>query len=178
MFPKGLDSMHYARPLLPILIALTAAACARQQPAYYVTDSATGERIATAQQDAPQGERGLFASTGLFTRNTPQSGGYVSYADARPQNKPATNRGLIGGQSNARAYVYQQPMSQTYAPRTYSHPPPPHQVPQAYAQQPVIMSYRQPQQAPQAYRPQPAPQTRPAPQPQPAGYYAESYRWY
>ncbi len=41
--------MRYASLLPPLILALTVAACARQQPAYYVTNSATGQRVATGQ---------------------------------------------------------------------------------------------------------------------------------
>ncbi len=159
--------MRHARPLLPILFALAAGACARQQPAYYVTDSATGQRVPTAQQDAPQHERGVFTSSGSFSLSAPRSSGY--YADAQAQSQPGTDRGVIGGHSNAPVYAYQPPATQAN-----SYRPPPRQ---AYAQQPETMSYRPPQaQAPQVYAPQPAPTMyRP---PQPAGYYGERYRWY
>ena len=50
--------------LWPVLIALTAGACARQQPAYYV-DSVTGQPVAMAQtpQPAPQQTAALDGSS-------------------------------------------------------------------------------------------------------------------
>ena len=42
--------MRIARFLLPLTVALAAAACARQQAAYYVTDPQTGQPVPVVQQ--------------------------------------------------------------------------------------------------------------------------------
>ena len=42
--------MRYARFILPTLLALTAAACARKQPVYYVMDPSTGQPVPVVQQ--------------------------------------------------------------------------------------------------------------------------------
>ncbi len=150
--------MRPTRLLLPALLALTVAACASQQPAYYVTDAATGQPVAAAAQGGPHGERGLFGSNASQMGATSRS----AYA-AAPQSEADTggrglfNSDLFGSHSRAPVYAYQP-----QAPQTYSYQPPPQQT---YAQQ---SQYRPPQQVQQAY----------APQPQPAGYYTERYRWY
>lgn len=158
--------MRHARLLLPILLALTAAACARQEPSYYVTDSMTGQRVATGQQAARQNARGRFGSS------APQ--GAASYAYAAPQPQKSTGRGLFNSDlfstpSRAPTYAYEP-----QAPQTYSYRPP--QPAQAIQQapQPGVMQYHPPQPMPQAYAQQPYY----PPQPQPTGYYAERYRWY
>jgi hypothetical protein len=177
--------MRHTPLLLPALLALTVTACARQQPAYYVTDSATGRRITTAQQGAPERERGLFTSTGLFTSSTPWARGY---ADVQPQSRPKTNRGLFGARSDTPTHTYLAPAPQIYPPQSYSYRPPRQQAamppsstmqyrpPQpthhAYGPPPMTMRYRSPQPVQQAY----ARQLDRAPQP--AGYDAERYGWY
>ena len=166
--------MRHVRLLLPILLALTAAACARQQPAYYVTDAATGQRVSTAPQGASHGQRGQMAS------GAPQASTYGRSAYAAQTSKASSGRGLFnsdlfGSRSSAPVYAY-QPQAQSS--QTYSYRPP---AQQAYTPQPATtMQYRPPQPAPQTYaRPVYAqqPYYRPA-QPQPAGHYAERYRWY
>ena len=143
--------MRHARLLLPLLLALTGAGCASQKPAYYVTDSATGQRVPVAQQGATGGARGLF------TESAPQAS--PSYAYAAPQAQANTggrglfNSDLFGGHSSAPVYAYQAP------------------APQNYAYQPQQPGYAQPAPAP-VYQPQPAYR------PQPTGYYAERYGWY
>lgn len=157
--------MRHARLLLSALLALTTAACASQKPAYYVTDAATGQRIATAQQGASGDQRGLLSSR--------QAGGAHAYAATQGQadsggrglfNSDVFSSGLFSGRSRAPVYAYQP---QPQPPQTYSYQPPPQQT---YAQ-PATMQYGPP---PQAYAQQPYQQ----PQPRPAGYYAERYRWY
>jgi hypothetical protein len=188
--------MRYASLLPPLIIALTVTACARQQPAYYVTDARTGQRIATGQQGASQDNRGLMGG------GEAQASGYNSYASAAPQQQDDSGRGLFNShvfrsnwfsrQSSAPTYAVQPQAPQTYAARTYPSPAsaspthaPPASASRTYA--PQTYSYRPPQQqayvqppaAPQYRPPQPAPQQyyRP-PQPQPTGYYAPQYRLY
>jgi hypothetical protein len=157
LIAKGLDSMRHTRLLLPTLLALTVGACASQQPAYYVTDAATGQPVAAAQNTA-HGDRGLFGSSAPQFGATSRS----AYA-AAPQSEADTggrglfNSDLFSSHSRAPVYAYQPQQ-----PQTYSYQPPPQQ---AYAQQ---SQYRPPQPVQQTY----------APQPQPAGYYTERYRWY
>ncbi len=145
--------MRHTRLLLPLLLALTAAGCASQKPAYYVTDSATGQRVPVAQQNATGGARGLF------TESAPQAS--APYAYAAPQAQSNTrgrglfNSDLFGSHSSAPVYAYQAP--QAPAPQTYAYQPQP-----AYVQA----------------APAPAYQQQPAYRPQPTGYYAERYGWY
>jgi len=176
--------MRYASLLPPLLVALSVAACAQQQPAYYVTDSVTGQRVSTGQQAAPGSRRGLLAASGS------QASGYNSYASAAPHRQESSDRGLFNSnvfrsnwfsrRSSPPTYVVRPQAPQTYAPRTYAsrtHTPqtysyqPPQQ--QAYAQRPTTMQYRPPQPAPQRYTPQQY--YRP---PQPTAYYAPQYRLY
>lgn len=172
--------MRHASLLLPVVLALAAAGCARQQPAYYVTDSMTGQRVSTDQQNAPDGRRVPLAADGSHAT------GYNSYASKSPQRQESTGRGLFnsgvfnsntfnldnfGTSSPAPTSTYQVQVPRRYAPQTYSYQPPP----QAYAQQPATMQYRPPQPVPRGYGPQRyygRPQTRPA------SYYAERYGWY
>ena len=154
--------MRHTRLLLPVLLALAVGACASQQPAYYVTDAATGQRVAAAPQNTQPAERGLFGSS------APQAGASYAYAAPQPQESPGRglfNSDIFGSRSSAPVYAYQP-----QAPQTYSYQPTPRQ---AYAQQPATTRYRPPQPMQQAYaQPVYAPPT------QPAGYYAERYRWY
>lgn len=167
--------MRHTRLLLPILFALMVAACAREQPAYYVTDSLTGQRVASGQQADTANKRGLLDK---------QSSGARSYAYAPKQRQASSGRGLFnsdvfGSSSPAPVYAYRQP-TQTYAyqpPRQAQAAQPVQQASRPVPQQSGVMQYRPPQPyAQQAYAAQ-QPYYRP-PQPQPAGYYAERYRWY
>ncbi|MEJ2624583.1 MAG: hypothetical protein P8Z80_08615 [Pseudolabrys sp.] len=155
--------MRYASLLPPLIIALTVAACARQPPAYYVTDARTGQRVATGQ---------------------PQTSGYNSYATRQRQDD--SDRGLFNShvfrsswfsrQTPAPTYAVQPRRtygSHAYTPQTYSYQPP-HQQP--YAQRPTAAPYRQQQPATMQYRP-PQPYNQP-PQAQPTNYYAPRYRLY
>ena len=147
--------MRHARLLLPLLLAITAAGCANQKPAYYVTDLATGQRVPVAQQGASGGARGLF------TESAPQASPRYAYAapqaEAKGGGRGLFNSDLFGARSSAPVYAYQAP--QAPAPQTYAYQPQP--------------AYAQPAPAP-AYQPQPQPAYRP----QPTGYYAERYGWY
>jgi len=174
--------MRYATLLPPLLLALTVAGCASQQPSYYVTDAATGQRVSTGQQAAPYDRRGLLAA------GKAQASGYNSYASDAPQRQDGSDRGLFNSddfqsnwfsrRSSAPTYVAQPQVSQTRAPQTYAYQPPPQQQAyaqplqqQAYVQQPTTMQYRPPQPAPQPYTP---PQYYRQPQPQQTGYYTAS----
>ena len=186
--------MRYASLLPPLIIALTVAACARQQPAYYVTDSRTGQRIATGQQATSDSRRGLLGA------GEAQASGYNSYASATPQRQESSGRGLFNShvfgssefrtssfsrQSPAPTYAVQPQASQTYgsqtyasrtyAPQSYSYRPPQQQ---AYVQQPATTQYRRPQPAPQQYTRQPYTQRQYYRQPQPTGYYPTRYGVY
>lgn len=168
--------MRHARSLPPILLALTVAACARQQTSYYLADAATGRHVSTAQQSASGRARGMFAQSTLQTTAS------RSYAYAPAERQTSGGRGLfnsdiVGSSSPAPSHVYRRQTVQTYAYR------PPQQARSAQqanqqASQPVIMQYHPPQPARQVYAQQTAAMPYRQPQPQPAGYYAERYRWY
>lgn len=169
--------MRPTRLLLPALLALMAAACSSQKPAYYVTDAATGQRIATGQQSAAGDQRGLLSSSasGAYAYAAPEGQASRGGRGLFNSNGSGTfSSGLFSRRSSAPVYRYQP---QPQRPQTYSYQPPPQQTysyrppqRQAYPQQATTMQYSAPQQAyaQQPYRP---------PQP-PAGYYAERYRWY
>ncbi len=170
--------MRYASLLPPLLLALTVAACARQQPAYYVTNSVTGQRVSSGQQASPNDGRGLMAAGGS------QASGANSYASAAPEQAGNSSRGLFNSDtfdsgafqtswferpSRAPTYAVQaqpQPQAQytpqpqpQYAPQTYSYQPPrqPAYAPRhTYAQQPAYtqqQTYAQPQPATMQYHP-------------------------
>ncbi len=163
--------MRHPRLLLPVLLALATAACSSQKPDFYVTDSATGQRVATGPQNTPLGERGFFSSS------SSRAGGAYAYA-ATPTRTDAGGRGLLNSdifssRSHAPVYVYP---AQPQPPQTYSYHPPPQQT---YAPPASNMQYRPPQPARQPYAQQPyQPPQHYQQQPQRGGYYAERYRWY
>lgn len=190
--------MRYASLLPPLILALTVAACARQQPAYYVTDSRTGQRIATGQQTASDNQRGLLGA------GKTQESGYNSYASATPQQQQSSGRGLFNSdvfdssdfQSNwfsrqasaptypaqpqpAQTYGTQSYGSQTYGAQTYRTQASGARTyaPQTYSYQPPQQQAYAQQQAAQPYRPPQQPYYR-QPQAQPTGYYAPQYRLY
>lgn len=112
--------MRGARSLLPLLIALTAAACARQQPTYYVIDPNTGQPVAVMQQPAMESAP-LYAQQPQYaqrpaSQTTPGRGLYEPYQYAQPsyqqpavqQQAPATGRGLL---NSSRTTVYGQPQA-------------------------------------------------------------------
>jgi polysaccharide export outer membrane protein len=138
--------MRPAKFLLPLAAALALAACARQQPAYYVMDPQTGQQVpvvqqysgpqqyvqaqATQQQYTPpqyQAPAQSSAARGFF--NSAQS----SYA--QPQYAPAAQgqgRGLFGGgaaqpqytppqQSYVLQYQPQQPYAGAYQAAPYAY---------------------------------------------------------
>src|ERR1051325_762184 len=118
--------MRTAKFLLPLVAALVVAACARQQPAYYVMDPQTGQQVpvvqqysgpqqyvqaqATPQQYAPtqyQAPAQPSGARGFFNPAQP------SYA--QPQYAPAPQspgRGLFGG--GAAQPQYAPPPAQSY----------------------------------------------------------------
>src|SRR4051794_18197580 len=138
--------MRPAKFLLPLAAALALAACARQQPAYYVMDPQTGQQVpvvqqysgpqqyvqaqATQQQYAPpqyQAPAQPGAARGFFNSAQP------SYA--QPQYAPAAQaqgRGLFGGgaaqpqyappqQSYVLQYQPQQPYARQYQAAPYAY---------------------------------------------------------
>lgn len=126
--------MRGARFLLPLLAALAAAGCARQQQAYYIIDPQTGQPIPVVAQQQPQYAQQI--SQPAYA----QSG----YQQPAPQAAPAQDtRGLFS-------------RSPAYAQQSYAQQPAYAQQPvyaqQTYGQQPVYpqQTYQQP-----AYRPQP-----------------------
>jgi Polysaccharide biosynthesis/export protein/SLBB domain len=125
--------MRVARILLPILIAFAAAACARQQQAYYVIDPATGQPVPVVQQysrgayqqsyaqqpQAPsQDAQSSNTSRGLFSSPQAAQQAYASpqYAeqtypqnDAQPQYRPSTGRGLFNTRHRSAQPQHAQP---------------------------------------------------------------------
>ena len=88
--------MRVTRLMYPLLVALAAAGCARQQQATYVIDPATGQPIPVVQQySAPQN---AYAQAGY------QGAYQAGYPQAQPGYAQAGGRGLF----NARA-SYAQP---------------------------------------------------------------------
>ena len=121
--------MRYARFILPILLALIAAACARKQPVYYIMDPSTGQPVPVVQQYGqraqPQYAQDPYAR-GYATRQP---------AYAQPQQTDRGGRGLFSSRSSAPSYSYQP----QYAQQSYAQ--------QRYGQQSYVMQYRPPRQA-------------------------------
>ena len=136
--------MRVARILLPILIALAAAACARQQQAYYVVDPASGQPAPVAQQYgrsvyqpsyAQQPAQSQYAQSGDNSRrlfSSPQAAqqAYASsqYAeqtypqnDTQPQYGPSTGRGLFNARRPSAQPQYAPTPQQSYV--LQYHPP-------------------------------------------------------
>lgn len=142
--------MRRARFFLPVLLALTAAACAReQQSSYYIMDPATGQPVPVVQQ-YPQPQFGQYAQQqGQYAQQQyaqPQYGQPGQYAQATygqpayapPQHKAqGSKRGLFNQQRRRTGYAQQPYAQQPYygGPQIYQQP---------YAQQPHQQSYRQP----------------------------------
>ncbi len=128
--------MRYARFILPTLLALTAAACARQQPVYYVMDPSTGQPVPVVQQYAQTG----YAQSG---QQTQYAQGYAAQQSSSPepaQQNENGGRGLFSSHSNPPAYTYQpQYGRQDYAQSVTAQTPHPRQS--------YVLQYQPPQQA-------------------------------
>lgn len=129
--------MRRARLFLPVLLALTAAACAReQQPAYYVIDPATGQPVPVVQHYTPP----QYGAYGQYVQPS-----YGQPAYTQPQAPHNEKRGLLTAPRRDRGYAA-QPYPQPYGAR---------QVYQPYSGQPYYggQSYQGSQQpyAQQAY---------------------------
>jgi protein involved in polysaccharide export with SLBB domain len=113
--------MRVARLMVPILVALLAAACARQQPSYYVVDPQTGQSVPVVQQySGPE----QYVQAQQYGQ--PQ---YAQPAPAQPQYAQGGNRGLFGSlQGDYAQPQYAQPQ---YAPQTQYAPQPQYAPPQA-----------------------------------------------
>ena len=131
--------MRRARYFLPVLLALTAAACAReQQSAYYVIDPATGQPVPVVQQYAqPQYGQPQYAQA-QYGQYAQTSYGQPAYAQPAYQSQnTSTKRGLFTGRSR-----------QNYAPQPYVQQS--YGGPQVYYQQPYAQQRYQSRQQPYA----------------------------
>jgi polysaccharide export outer membrane protein len=139
--------MRGARYLLPVLIAFTAAACAREPAAtYYVVDPATGQPVAMMQQPAMQTQP-VYAQAPQYqpslAQSTPGRGLYVSqpvYAQPQVVQQPvqqpaqvAQGRGLMNSQAGA-TFFQAQPQSSSSGRGLFGG-----SQPQAYTQQPQVV---------------------------------------
>lgn len=96
--------MRVARLMVPILVALLAAACARQQPAYYVMDPQTGQPVPVVQQYS-----GAEQYVQAQQYGQPQ---YAQPAPAQPRYAQSGNRGLFGSlQGDYAQPQYAQPQN-------------------------------------------------------------------
>jgi polysaccharide export outer membrane protein len=129
--------MRVARILLPTLIALAAAACARQQQAYYAVDPTTGQPAPVARQYsqgayqpsyAQQHAQAQYAQSGNNSRelfSSPQAA-QQAYASSQyteqtypqnntqPQYGPSTERGLFNTRRTSAQPQYAQAPQQSY----------------------------------------------------------------
>jgi len=155
--------MRIAKFLLPLIGAIAVAACARQQPTYYVLDPQTGQQVPVVQQYSgpeqylqaqgaqpqysPQPQNAQSGNRGLFN-SSPQA-----YAQPQPQYAQSSGRGFFG---SAQQPTYAQPQ---YAPQPEPAPQPGNrglfgqgsaqpQYVQPYPAQSYTLQYRPP--APQA----------------------------
>ena len=105
--------MRIAKFLLPLTAALAVAACARQQPAYYVMDPQTGQPVPVVQQ---------YSGPDQYVQA--QQYGQPQYAPpAQPQYAQSGNRGLFGSlQGDYAQPQYAQPQ---YTPQPQYAPPQP-----------------------------------------------------
>lgn len=148
--------MRAVRILLASLLALAGAGCARQQPAYYVMDPATGQPVPVVQQySGPQYAQTQYAQTpyGQQVYAAPQPS-YAPQAAPKPQHD---ERGLFTSRRRALAYAAQPYARPGHALPQYSQPqyaPPQHARPQhgrrGYVQQQAygqgyVLQYRPPQ---------------------------------
>jgi polysaccharide export outer membrane protein len=137
--------------MVPILVALLAAACARQQAAYYTVDPSTGQPVPVVSQygDAQYAQTGagyappVYAQAdrrGLF--NSQPS--YAQPYQPAPQYTAPRGRGLF---NTPRGYVQQQYVQPQYAQPQYAQP--------SYPYQSYVLQYRPPAAAPAPYQPAP-----------------------
>jgi len=124
--------MRRARFFLSVLLALTAAACAReQQSTYYVIDPVTGQPVPVVQQyNQPQYAQAQYGQY-------PQAAyGQQAYAQPPYQAQGTdTKRGLFNSRRSQPAYMPQPYMQSPYGgPQIYQQP---------YAQQPHQQYYQQ-----------------------------------
>ncbi len=127
------------------MIAFAAAACARQQQAYYVVDPATGQLVPVVQQYSrgayqqsyaqrpqapPQDAQSSNNSRGLFSSPQAAQQAYASpqyaeqaYAqsDAQPQYTASAERGLFNARHRSARPQYSQQPQQSYV--LQYHPP-------------------------------------------------------
>jgi polysaccharide export outer membrane protein len=149
--------MRVTRLLMPILVVLAAAGCARQQQTAYVIDPATGQPVPVVQQYAPAQDAYAQASyqdgyqagyPAAYAQATPQYAQAYQPPPAEPQYAQGTNRGLFGShapyqQSGGRGLFNGQP---GYAQPQYAQP--------QYPYQSYVLQYHPPAAA-NAYQPAP-----------------------
>jgi arylsulfatase A-like enzyme len=109
--------MRRARFFLPVLLALTAAACAReQQSSYYIIDLATGQPVPVVQQYA-QPQYGQYRQPQSVQPQSGQSAqaasGQPAYAQPRSRSQ-GIKRGLFNQQRSRRGYAPQSFVQQPY----------------------------------------------------------------
>ena len=162
--------MRIAKFLLPLTVALLAAACARQQQTYYVTDPQTGQPVPVVQQySGPE----QYVQAQQYGQ--PQ---YEQPAPAQPQYAQSGNRGLFGSLQGDYAQPQYAQLQYAPPPPQYASPPPdgnrglfnsrrvaPPQYAQPYPQQSYVLQYQPPQGGPYVAAPYGYASTTPAYQP-------------
>jgi hypothetical protein len=169
--------MHKGRLLLPVLAALAAAGCARQQQAY-ITDPSTGRPVLVVMQQqtaSPQYGQPQYAQTQYaqpqyaqpqyaLAQYAPQS-----YPQPAPQAVSGGGQGLFNTRQSAPQPRYTQP---TYTQQLYQPPAlasgrglltSPQNAPEAYAYQPPPQPYVAQYAAPQYAAPRTVATYAPAP---------------
>lgn len=115
--------MPRARFLLPVLAALAAAGCARQQQAYYIVDPQTGQMVPVVQQPAAQPQ--------YVAQAQPQYAQQLPPAYAQPGYQPPAqaarsgqhDRGLFARSPAAAQQSYSEPAyAQSYPQPAYQQP--------------------------------------------------------
>ncbi len=126
--------MHSARFYLPILVALTAAGCARQQQQAYIIDPSTGRAVPVVMQQQPappqyaqasyqppqaaaSSDRGLFNSRPSAPQTYAQQPQFVRPSAPPPMAEPSPSgeRGLFTSQQDGPPAYLVQPAQPTYA---------------------------------------------------------------
>jgi len=162
--------MRIAKFLLPLTVALLAAACARQQQTYYVTDPQTGQPVPVVQQySGPE----QYVQAQQYGQ--PQ---YAQPAPGQPQYAQSGNRGLFGSLQGDYAQPQYAQLQYAPPPPQYASPPPdgnrglfnsrrvaPPQYAQPYPQQSYVLQYQPPQGGPYVAAPYGYASTTPAYQP-------------
>ena len=120
--------MRTAKLLLPILFALAAAGCARQQQTYYIIDPQTGQPVpVVAQQAQPYGPQGQYAQQSYEQQPAYEAAAPQPQYAPQPYQQQYAQAAAPSGSSArglfSRSPAYAQQSYQTYQQPAYAPPP-------------------------------------------------------